>query len=191
MAEVFLFRHGQTEWSKNGRHTGSRTDLPLLDEGRRQAEELSGIVQAHTFARVFSSPLQRALDTCRLAGLGERAELRDELLEWDYGEYEGITTPDIREANPGWNLWRDGCPGGESADDVGARVDKVIDELRATEEEAALFAHGHVLRILAARWTGLGPESGARLSLSTGTYSALGYERETPVIKLWNAPVGG
>jgi len=186
--EVVLARHGETEWSRDLRHTG-RTDVPLTDAGRREGERLGPALTAWSFARVLSSPLGRALETCRLAGLGERAEITDALLEWDYGEYEGITTARIRARRPGWSLWRDGCPGGESAADVGERVDSLLAELRDESGDVALFAHGHVLRILAARWLGLGPESGALLALGTGTLSVLGHERETAVIRRWNAPV--
>ena len=185
--ETILVRHGETEWSRDGRHTG-RIDIPLTDEGRRQAEQLQEALGEWSLTRVLASPLSRALDTCRLAGLGDRAEITDRLLEWDYGEYEGLTTPQIRELRPGWNLWRDGCPGGESATDVGARVDPLVAELRASEGDVALFAHGHVLRVLAARWIELPPEAGARLPLATATISALGFERETAAIRRWNAP---
>jgi broad specificity phosphatase PhoE len=183
---VVLVRHGETEWSRDGRHTG-RTDIPLTDPGRRQAERLRDALQEWAFSRVLSSPLQRALETCRLAGLGDKVETTDDLLEWDYGEYEGITTAQIRESRPDWYLWRDGCPGGEQAADVGRRVDRVIASLG--EGDVALFAHGHVLRVLAARWIGLGPGSGALLALGTGTLSVLGYERETRVVTRWNSPV--
>ena len=145
-------------------------------------------MEGRDLARVLSSPLSRALETCRLAGLGEQAELRDELLEWDYGDYEGLTTAEIREQRPGWYLWRDGCPGGETAQDVAARVDRVVAELRDLEGDAAVFAHGHVLRVLGARWVELGPDGGARLYLATGTVCTLGWERETAVIREWNAP---
>jgi broad specificity phosphatase PhoE len=130
--------------------------------------------------------MSRARETCRLAGLGEGAQVRDELLEWDYGEYEGATTAEIRRQRPGWLLWRDGCPGGETAAQVGARVDRLIGEVGSLDGDAALFAHGHVLRVLAARWVGLPPEDGGVLYLSTATLSVLGYEREVPVIRLWN-----
>jgi broad specificity phosphatase PhoE len=185
--EVVLVRHGETEWSRTGKHTG-RTDIPLTDNGRRDAEVLRASLAARSFARVFTSPLSRAADTCRLAGLGGAAENRDELLEWDYGDYEGLTTPEIREQRPDWSLWRDGCPGGEGPDDVAARVDRVIAEVQQGEGDAALFAHGHVLRVLAARWIELGPQSGARLVLATATLSVLGWERETAAVRLWNAP---
>ena len=186
--EAVLVRHGETEWSRDGRHTG-RTDVPLTAAGRGQAERLEDALREWSAPRALASPLGRALETCRLAGFGDRAELSDALLEWDYGEYEGLTTPQIRELRPGWNLWRDGCPGGESSADVGARVDPVVEELKASDENVALFAHGHVLRVLAARWVELPPEVGARLWLATATISVLGFERETATIRRWNAPV--
>jgi broad specificity phosphatase PhoE len=185
--QAFLARHGETEWSRTGKHTG-RTDVPLTDAGRREAEVLRSSLAARSFARVLSSPLSRARDTCRLAGLGDAAEVREDLLEWDYGEYEGLTTAEIRERRPDWSLWRDGCPGGDQPADVGARVDRVIAEVRGLDGDAVLFAHGHVLRVLAARWIELGPEWGARLVLATGTLSTLGWERETAAMRLWNAP---
>ena len=188
--EIVLARHGETEWSRDRRHTG-RTDIPLTENGRRQAAVLRDAFAGRSFERVLSSPLSRALETCREAGLGDQAELTGDLCEWDYGEYEGITTAEIRERRPGWNLWRDGCPGGESAKDVGRRVDRVLDSLADLDGDAAVFAHGHVLRVLTARWLGLGPEQGALFKLDTGTLSALGYERETRVITRWNAPVTG
>jgi broad specificity phosphatase PhoE len=186
--EVVLVRHGETEWSRDARHTG-RTDVPLTAEGRRQAERLSDALAEWSFARVLSSPLSRALDTCGLAGYGDRAELSDALLEWDYGEYEGETTARIREMRPGWNLWRDGSPGGETVGDVSARVDPLVSELKESEGDVVLFAHGHLLRVLAARWVELVPEAGARLWLATATISVLGFERETAVFRRWNAPV--
>jgi broad specificity phosphatase PhoE len=187
--EVVLVRHGETEWSRDARHTG-RTDVPLTDEGRRQAERLRGALGDWSFSRVLASPLLRALDTCRLAGLSDRAELSEALLEWDYGDYEGDTTAQIRERRPDWNLWRDGCPGGESAADVGARVDPLVAELQASEGDVAVFAHGHLLRVLAARWLEMPPEAGARFWLATATISVLGFERETPAFRRWNAPIG-
>jgi broad specificity phosphatase PhoE len=186
--EVVLARHGETEWSRDLRHTG-RTDIPLTDRGREQAKLLRDALGGWSFARVLSSPLDRALETCRLAGLGDRVETTDDLLEWDYGEYEGITTKQIRAKRPEWYLWRDGCPGGESAADVGRRVDRVIESLDGLEGDAVLFAHGHVLRVLTARWLRLDPEAGALFALDTGTLSVLGFERETRVIRRWNGPV--
>jgi broad specificity phosphatase PhoE len=188
--ETVLARHGETEWSRDGRHTG-RTDIPLTENGRAQAQHLGAALHEWSFARVLSSPLERALETCRLAGFGGLVETTEDLLEWDYGEYEGITTAQIRESRPGWYLWRDGCPGGETAADVGRRVDRVIAAVDGSDGDVALFAHGHVLRVLAARWIRLGPESGALLALGTGTLSAMGYERETRVVRRWNAPVAG
>jgi probable phosphoglycerate mutase len=186
--EIVLVRHGETEWSRDLRHTG-RTDIPLTDTGREEATVLRAPLAERTFARVYSSPLARALDTCRLAGLGDEAVVTDALLEWDYGEYEGITTKEIREGRPGWFLWRDGCPGGETSEQVGARVDPLVAELKGVDGDVALFAHGHILRVLAARWLGLPPEDGRLFALSTATLSVLGYERETAVIRRWNAPV--
>jgi broad specificity phosphatase PhoE len=185
--EIVLARHGETEWSRDRRHTG-RTDIPLTETGRDEARALRDALAGRSFERVLSSPLERALETCRLAGLGERAELSDDLVEWDYGDYEGITTAAIREERPGWYLWRDGCPGGETAAGVGRRVDRVIAALDGLEGDAAVFAHGHVLRVLAARWLGLGPEAGALLKLDTATLSVLGYERETRAVARWNVP---
>jgi broad specificity phosphatase PhoE len=160
--------------------------VPLTEAGVHHAEGLGRRLAGRSFAAVFTSPMSRAAETCRLAGLGEGAEVREELLEWDYGEYDGVTTPEIRRERPGWLLWRDGCPGGETAPEVGARVDTLIEEVRSVDGDVALFAHGHVLRVLAARWVGLPPEDGGLLYLSTATLSVLGYEREVPVIKLWN-----
>jgi probable phosphoglycerate mutase len=183
--EVWLVRHAETEWSRTGRHTG-RTDIPLTDAGRDVAwGPLRARVAGHAFALVLCSPLARARETARLAGL-ECSGLRDDLIEWDYGDYEGITTPDIREQRPGWYLWRDGAPGGESPDDVAARCDRVIAEARAVEGDVALVAHGHILRALSARWVEEPVSFGGRLHLGTGSVSVLGYEREVACIKLWN-----
>jgi broad specificity phosphatase PhoE len=189
-SEIVLARHGETEWSRDGRHTG-RTDVPLTEEGRRQAQLLRHALAEWTLDEVLSSPLERALETARLAGLADVVTTTDDLLEWDYGDYEGITTAEIRQTRPGWYLWRDGCPNGEDAAAVGRRADRVIAEIEAVEGAVALFAHGHVLRVLAARWLGLGPEAGALLALSTGTLSVLGYERKTRVVRRWNAAVPG
>jgi probable phosphoglycerate mutase len=190
--EIVLVRHGETEWTKTGQHT-ARSDIPLTEEGMAQGERLRTWLAGRAFSRVMTSPLARATETCRQAGLGPGAERRDELVEWDYGEYEGLTTPQIRERRPGWSLWRDGCPGGEAGQDVAARLDPVLAELHALDGDAALFAHGHVLRVLTARWLGLGPEAGALFALSPATLSVLGWERETAVIRVWNArgPLGG
>jgi probable phosphoglycerate mutase len=183
--ELLLVRHGETEWSRDGRHTG-RCDLPLTEAGEDQARLLAERLAGRTFERVLCSPLARARETCRLAGYGEQAELRDALMEWDYGAYEGLTTAEIRERRPDWNLWRDGCPEGETAPDVGTRVDPVLAELRELSGDGIVFAHGHVLRVLAARWIELGPERGAHLALGTASVSILGRERETPALWLWN-----
>lgn len=188
MPEVFLVRHGETEWSRTGKHTG-RTDIPLTERGREQAVAVGAALRGRRFALVLTSPLERAAETCRLAGYGEVAERREELMEWDYGAYEGRKTVDIREERPGWTLWRDGVTGGETAADVGARADRVIAELRALTGDAAVFAHGHMLRVLAARWIGLAPWAGQLLALDPATISVLGYERETPVLRSWNVTV--
>ena len=160
--------------------------MPLTDAGVRNAELLAPRLEGRRFAAVFTSPLSRASETCRLAGVGDGAQVREELREWDYGEYEGITTQQIRQTRPGWLLWRDGCPGGEDARQVGRRADRLIDELRDLGGDVALFAHGHVLRVIAARWVCLPPEAGGLLALSTGALGVLGYEREVAVIRLWN-----
>jgi probable phosphoglycerate mutase len=184
--EVVLVRHGETEWSRSGKHTGS-TDVQLTDLGREQATALGGELHGRRFELVLTSPLERAAETCRLAGYGDVAQRRDDLREWDYGPYEGRTTPEIREERPGWTLWRDGVPGGETDAAVGGRADRVIAELRSLTGDAALFAHGHVLRVLTARWLGLEPRDGRLFALDTATISVLGYERETAVIRVWNA----
>lgn len=185
MAEVVLVRHGETEWSRANRHTG-RTEIPLTDAGRRDGVRLRPVLAARELARVLCSPLGRARETCALAGYEDRAELRDELLEWDYGEYEGLTTPEVREQRPGWTIWNGGCLGGESVDDVGRRVDPVVAELYRAEGDVAVFAHGHLLRVLAARWLELPPVEGRHLLFATGRYGVLGWERETPGLAGWN-----
>jgi broad specificity phosphatase PhoE len=184
-AEIWLARHAETEWSKARKHTG-RTDLPLTDEGRRHAATLAQRIGGRRFAAVFSSPLSRARDTAEIAGFGDQLQLRDDLLEFDYGDYEGITTADIRKARPDWNLWRDGSPGGERPDDVGRRVDRVIAEAVEVDGDVLLVAHGHVLRVLAARWVEEPASFGGRLALDTGALCRLGYERETRVLRAWN-----
>jgi broad specificity phosphatase PhoE len=185
MSEVWLIRHAETEWSKLGRHTG-RTDIPLTDEGRAHAATLPERLGGQTFAAVFVSPLGRARETAQLAGLGDQAQVRDDLAEYDYGDYEGITTDAIREDRPGWYLWRDGVPNGEQPDDVGARVDRVIAEALSVEGDVALVAHGHVLRVLAARWIEQPASLAGRLALSTGALCRLGTEREVRVVRQWN-----
>ena len=180
---LVIVRHGATEWSENGRHTGS-TDLPLLPAGREQARALARTLDPGEFDRVLCSPLRRARETCELAGFGERMELVDQLREWDYGDYEGLTTPEILERNPDWNMWQDGCPGGESPADVAARVDFVLSGLDGTRTIA--FAHGHVLRVLGARWVGLEAADGARLLLSPAATARLGHEHERRVLERWN-----
>jgi broad specificity phosphatase PhoE len=185
--EVVLVRHGETEWTRTRQHTG-KTDIPLDEEGERQARLVGEALRGREFGLVLTSPLRRAADTCRIAGFGDVARARAELAEWDYGEYEGRTTADIRAERPDWSLWRDGVPGGERAADVGRRADHVVEELRRANVDALVFGHGHQLRVLASRWLGLEPTEGRLFALSTATISVLGYERETPVIWRWNEP---
>jgi probable phosphoglycerate mutase len=185
---VFLIRHGETEWSRSGQHTGI-TDIPLTENGRTVARLLAPILAKVAFARIFTSPLQRARETCALTGLGERAEIDHDLVEWNYGDYEGLTPKEIDIKAPGWMLFRDGCPGGESPEDVGRRVDSVIERVRVVERDVALFAHGHVFRVFAARWIGLPAAAGCHFLLDTATVSVLSYYRGVPAIKRWNAPV--
>lgn len=183
---LWLVRHGETEWSASGRHTG-RTDIPLTEKGEAEAEALGKLLAGHTFARVLTSPMGRAVETCRLAGFGDVAETTDDLREWDYGDYEGRKTVDIRKERPGWTLFDDGVPNGETAAQAGARADRVIaTATSAASGDVALFAHGHILRVLAARWLGLDPRDGRLLALGTASLSVLGHERETPVLQLWN-----
>jgi len=184
--ELWLVRHGETEWSKTGQHTG-RTDLPLTAAGETKARELGRLLQGQKFAAVLTSPLRRASETCRLAGF-ENAIADPDLQEWDYGAYEGKTTNDIKKDRPDWDLWRDGVIGGESIEDVARRADKVITAavFLAGSGRVALFAHGHILRILAARWLGLDARSASLFALTTSSVSVLSYERETRVISRWN-----
>jgi probable phosphoglycerate mutase len=186
---VYLARHGETAWSLSGQHTGL-TDLPLTANGERQAVALAPRLHGIPFAGVFTSPLQRAVRTSALAGFATRAVVDADLVEWNYGAYEGKRTADIQAARPGWNLFRDGCPGGESAADASARADRVIARVRAIAGNVLLFSSGHILRVLAARWTGLAPTEGRVLVLSTATLSVLGYEHDLsePVIRRWNEP---
>jgi broad specificity phosphatase PhoE len=183
--ELVLIRHGETEWSRERRHTGS-TDLPLVDEGRRQADALAPVLASFTFARVLCSPLQRAVETCRRAGFGAIAESCADAREWDYGVYEGRRTSDIQDEIPGWSVWTDEIVGGESVDEVGARADRVIRSVQSTEGDVAVFAHAHFLRILGARWIGLAPSAGRSLVLDAASVSVLSFERDEPVISRWN-----
>ena len=182
---VWLFRHGETEWSLSGQHTG-RTDLPLTAAGRHRAEALGHRLSGRPFALVLSSPLGRALETCRLAGYGEVAELAPDLMEWDYGDYEGRRTVDIQKERPGWSLWRDGVPGGETIEQVADRTRRIIETAQSAEGDVALFAHGHVLRVLAACWLGLSPDAGRLFVLGTAAVSVLGHERAGPAVIKWN-----
>jgi probable phosphoglycerate mutase len=187
LACVYLVRHGETAWSASGQHTG-RTDIPLTEEGERKARGLRERLKGLTFDRVFTSPLQRAARTCALAGLGEAAKVEPDLLEWDYGDYEGRKTSEILAERPGWLLFRDGCPNGEQPTDVGKRADRFIARLRAADDRAIAFSSGHILRVLASRWLGLDPAEGRLFKLDTASISILGYEHDKgePVIAAWN-----
>jgi broad specificity phosphatase PhoE len=187
--ELWLFRHGETEWSRSGAHTG-RTDLPLTDAGRERAAAIGRYVGGRQFTLVLTSPLQRARETCALAGYGDIAQIEPNLREWDYGDYEGRTTADIRKEDPGWFLWSDGVPNGETVEQVAARAEAVIDRAMKAAGDVALFAHGHVLRILTACWLELPPGDGRLFALSTGSVSVLGYEHETRVVTRWNQTFG-
>ena len=187
LPEIHLVRHGETAWTASRQHTG-RTDIPLTATGERDAHRLGERLAVRSFVRVFTSPLQRAQRTCELAGFGARAEVDPDLMEWDYGDYEGLTTADIRQLRPGWQLFRDGCPGGESVPVIAARADRVVARLRAIDSDVALFSSGHFLRVLTARWLRLDAASGRFFLLGTTTLSVLGYEhsKDEPVIRLWN-----
>ena len=187
---VFAIRHGETEWSLNGRHTGT-TDIRLTDNGRRLAGLLRPVLSTRAFALVLVSPLQRARETCELAGVGASAIIEPDLVEWNYGRYEGLTPAQIHEQAPGWLIFRDGCPDGETPEQVGARADRVIARARAVEGDVALFAHGHVLRVLVARWLGWPAGAGQHFMLDTGTVNVLDHYRGIPALKTWNAPLGG
>jgi broad specificity phosphatase PhoE len=182
---LWLIRHGETEWSLSGAHTG-RTDLPLTAAGEERAAALGRSLAGRQFALVLTSPLQRARETCRLAGYGAASQMEPNLREWDYGDYEGRTTTDIRRQVPDWDLWTMGVPGGETVEQVGSRARLVIERSSRAGGDVALFAHGHILRILAACWLGLPPAAGRLFALETGSLSVLGYERETHVIQRWN-----
>ena len=183
---IVVVRHGATEWSENGRHT-SRTDLPLLTAGIERARALAPALAGYDFALVLSSPLERARVTAELAGFGDRVEATPDLREWDYGDYEGLTSPQIRERDPSWSLWTDGCPGGESPEQVAARADRLIARAVTAPGDVLMFAHGHILRSLSARWIGLPVASGERLALRPATISVLGHEHATRVLDRWNA----
>ena len=187
-SDVVLVRHGETEWSLSGQHTGI-TDIPLTERGREEARLLEPLLAGADFALVLSSPLRRARESCTLAGLGDRMELDPDLIEWNYGEYEGLTPKQIERIAPGWLLFTNGCPGGESPEQVGARVDRLICKIQTVAGRVALFAHGHLFRVFVARWIGLPPTEGRRFLLNTSTVSVLSYYRGTPAVKRWNAPI--
>lgn len=182
---IFLIRHGETEWSRSGQHTG-HTDIPLTERGRQQAMALGHYFTGQTFTRVLSSPLRRAYDTCQLAGFGAVAERTDDLREWDYGVYEGKKTLDIQKQEPGWSIWRTTVPEGESIEDVAVRTQRVLNLMQSSEGDVALFAHGHVLRILITCWIGLQPADGRLFALGTASVSILGWERTTRVLESLN-----
>lgn len=186
--EIVLVRHGETAWTISGQHTGS-SDIPLTEAGRRQAEELAPRLAGRRFDVVLTSPLGRALETCRLAGVGEAAEVSEDVLEWDYGTYDGRTTAEIRTEHPDWSLWTDGAPEGERAAQVGARADRVIARLLGGTGDAVVFSHGHFLRVLATRWLALAPEDGRLFALAPASVSILGWEREQRVLTRWNETV--
>ncbi len=183
--QLWLVRHGETEWSKSGQHTG-RSDIDLTDVGRQNARAVAPRLASHDFARVLTSPLKRAVATAELAAFGDRAEQLDDLMEWDYGEEEGLTTAHIRKSRPGWTVWHEGPRGGETVWDVGVRADRVIATVRETAGSVLAFSHGHFARVLGARWIGLSAVEGHKLKLSTAAISVLGYDREVAAIVRWN-----
>ncbi|MGD8568505.1 MAG: histidine phosphatase family protein [Gammaproteobacteria bacterium] len=187
LARIFLARHGETQWSKSHQHTGL-TDIPLTERGEKNARRLGEALQGADFTAVFSSPLKRAWRTCELAGFGAVAEADHDLVEWDYGDYEGQTTDEIQQQRPRWDVFRDGCPGGESVQQISSRANRVVARLRDTEGDVLLFSHGHFLRVFAARWLDLDPDAGRYFYLSTAALSIVGFEhgRHDPVIRLWN-----
>ena len=188
--DVFAIRHGETAWSLSVQHTGT-TAIPLTDSDRRLAERLRLVLAREAFALVLCSPMQRARQTCEIAGLAATAVIEPDLVEWNYGKYEGLTPEQIQETAPGWLIFRDGCPGGETPEEVGARVDRLIARAREAAGDVALFAHGHVLRVLVARWIGSPAGAGQHFLLDTGTLCILGYYRNIPAVKVWNAPLLG
>lgn len=185
LSEIWLVRHGETEWSLSGAHT-SKTDIPLTEQGKERAVTLKPYLARQEFSLVLTSPRQRAQETCKIAGMGDRAQVDENLAEWDYGVYEGRTTPEIRKEHPGWSVWTDAIPEGESLAQVAARAEQVIARAKANGGKVLVFSHAHFLRILTACWMELPASSGKSLALTTGSLSILGYERETPVLKLWN-----
>jgi len=186
--KIYLIRHGETEWSRGGKHTGI-TDVPLTEDGRNAARLLQAVLAREHFVLVLNSPLQRARETCELAGLQASAAVEPDLIEWNYGDYEGLTTKQIQSARPGWSVFHHGCPGGESPQQVAARADRVLAKARAADGNVALFAHGHILRVLAARWIGQPASFGEHLLLDTATLNILGSYYDTPALKVWNAPL--
>ena len=184
--QVYLARHGETEWSLSGQHTGI-TDIPLTENGRNLAKRLAPVLATERFALVLTSPLERARKTCELAGLGAHAEIDRDLMEWNYGEYEGLTPKQIDAQAPGWMIFTDGCPGGESPAQVSARADRLVARVRSVEGDVALFAHGHIFRVFAARWLGIPATAGCHFLLDTATLSILSYYRNLPAIRQWNA----
>jgi broad specificity phosphatase PhoE len=186
--QVYVVRHGETEWSLSGQHTGV-TDILLTENGRAVARRLQPILAKVSFSLVLTSPLGRARETCELVGLGGRAIVEPDLMEWNYGEYEGLTAKQIHAKKPGWVIFRDGSPGGETPEEVAARADRVIARVRAAPGNVALFAHGHIFRVLVSRWIGLPPATGQHFLLDTATLNILGYYRNSPAVKVWNAPI--
>jgi probable phosphoglycerate mutase len=187
LPQIYLARHGETAWTVSGQHTGL-SDIPLTERGERNARRLADRLKGLSFARVFTSPLQRARRTCELAGFGGVAEVDPDLVEWNYGEYDGLTTAEIRKRRPDWQLFRDGCPGGESMGQVGARADRVITRVRTVKGDVLVFSSSHFLRVLAARWCGMEPSGGRYFVLGTAALSIVGYEHneQEPVVRLWN-----
>jgi probable phosphoglycerate mutase len=183
--EIWVIRHGETQWSQSGKHTG-RTDVPLTNEGERQAQALGQVLAGRSFTLVLTSPLSRARETCRLSGFGDRARVTADLAEWDYGIFEGRKTSEIRSESPGWSIWQTDVPKGETIEQVAARAQRVIAEAAAIKGDIVLFSHGHLLRIFAACWLGLDPRSGRLFALDTASISVLGFERENRVIRTWN-----
>jgi len=186
--KVYVIRHGETEWRLSGQHTGI-TDIPLTENGRKGAKVLQPFLTKQSFVLVLTSPLQRAKETCELSGLGDHAEVEPNLMEWNYGDYEGLTSAQIHETAPGWIVFNDGAPGGETPNQVAVRADRVITRVRSAKGDVALFAHGHILRALVARWLDLPATAGRNFLLDTGTLNILSYYRGYPAIQTWNAPL--